>query len=116
MAEGWYTGNAGEDAGAHRGWLLGHFIDPPTSVKNTRAVEVKWGVHPAGEARPQWATDDQTTLVLLVSGNFLVQLPDAEVPLRRQGDYLVWGPGTAHTWRAVADSIVVTVRWPSLPA
>jgi len=114
VADGWYTGNAHDDAPSHRGWLLGHFINPPESLRNTGAVEVKWGVHPAGEARPEWAKDARTTLVLLVSGKFHVELPDAEVLLDRQGDYVVWGSGTEHAWRAKEDSIVVTVRWPSV--
>jgi hypothetical protein len=111
-----YTGNANDDAPAERGWLLGHFINPTDSVKNTDAVEVKWGVHPAGEARAAWAKDDRTTMVLLVTGRFQIQFTDAELSLERQGDYLVWGPGTEHTWRAEEDSTVITVRWPSIPS
>ena len=30
-----------------------------------------------------------------------------------QGDYAVWGPGIDHSWEALADSVVITVRWPS---
>jgi hypothetical protein len=36
------------------------------------------------------------------------------VLLARQGDYLVFH-ATAHTWRAEEESVVVTVRWPSVP-
>ena len=36
--------------------------------------------------------------------------------LERAGDYAVWGPGIDHTWQAEADAVVITVRWPSLPA
>lgn len=32
------------------------------------------------------------------------------VTLENQGDYLVWGPGTDHTWEALDDSSVFTVR------
>jgi quercetin dioxygenase-like cupin family protein len=116
VAADWYQGNAGDDAPAERGWILGHFIDPADSPRNTDAVEVKWGVHPAGEARPDWSTDQRATMVLLVSGRFHVKLRDTEVHLERQGDYLVWGPGTEHTWTAEVDSTVITVRWPSIPS
>lgn len=118
MADNWYTGNATEDAGEHRGWLLGHFIDPSAAaVRSTEAVEVKWGIHPAGQQRPGgWTADEQrSTLVLLVSGRFHVELAVRDVLLSRQGDYVVWGPGIDHTWRADEDSVVVTIRWPSVP-
>jgi len=110
----WYSGNAADDVGEKRGWILGHFIDPAEGVRSSKDVEVKWGIHPAGEKRAAWTTDDQrTTLVLLVSGNFKIRLEVASFTLQRQGDYLVWGPGIDHSWEAMADSVVVTVRWPS---
>lgn len=114
MADNWYTGNAGTDATDHRGWLLGHFV--PDGPRRTEALEVKWGTHHAGQQRPEWATDeDRSTLVLLVSGRFRVELSTGTVVLQRQGDYLMWGPGIDHSWHAEQDSIVITVRWPSLP-
>lgn len=49
MADNWYAGNANQDAGQYRGWLLGHFIDAPTSgPRSTEALEVKWGIPPQG--------------------------------------------------------------------
>lgn len=112
MADSWYTGNAGVDSTQYRGWLLGNFI--PDGPRHSDAVEVKWGVHPSGETRAGWATDEtRTTMVLLVSGRFEVELPTSKVLLSHQGDYVVWGPGIDHAWRAEASSIVITVRWPS---
>ena len=112
MADNWYTGNAGDDSTQYRGWLLGHFI--PDGPRHSEAVEVKWGIHPAGEARAGWATDEtRTTLVMLMRGRFEVELSTGKVVLGRQGDYVVWGPGVDHTWSAVADSVVLTIRWPS---
>jgi quercetin dioxygenase-like cupin family protein len=115
MADNWYAGNAGVDAAAHRGWLLGHFVDPSTGgVRSTEAVEVKWGVHPAGQQRPEWTTDDRrTTMLVLIEGRFRIDLAVGSTLLSRQGDYVVWGPGIDHSWRAEEDSIVLTVRWPS---
>jgi quercetin dioxygenase-like cupin family protein len=40
-------------------------------------------------------------------------LPHRSVTLQRQGDYVVWGKGTDHSWQAEDDSTVITVRWPS---
>lgn len=114
MLANWIKGNAAEDSDQSRGWLVGHFLGPDSGVRATTDVEVKWGVHCAGERRGQWTQgESRTTLVLLVQGSFVVELSDGEVALTRQGDYLMWGPGIEHQWRAVTDSVVVTVRWPS---
>jgi hypothetical protein len=108
----WYAGNPGEDSGQYRGWLLGNFV--PDGPRHSDDVEIKWGVHPAGQKRDDWVTDERrTTLVLLVSGRFQVELSTGTVLLQNLGDHLVWGPGVDHTWQADVDSVVVTVRWPS---
>jgi hypothetical protein len=44
-----------------------------------------------------------------------VELPDRTVLLRQPGDYVVWGRGTDHSWCAEVESVVLTVRWPSVP-
>jgi hypothetical protein len=112
----WHFGNAAHDGQDTRGWILGHFIEPDDSIRSTQDVEVKWGIHPAGDKRPEWTKDDQrTTLVLLISGHFVVSLTDGTAELRQQGDYVMWGPGIDHSWEAYEDSVVMTVRWPSTP-
>jgi quercetin dioxygenase-like cupin family protein len=111
----WYFGNAQKDGDKNRGWLLGHFIRPAEDVRSSSALEVKWGIHPSGQQRPEWTADDQrTTLLLLVSGRFRLDLTVDSFTLERQGDYVVWGPGIDHSWQAEEDSIVVTIWWPSL--
>jgi hypothetical protein len=115
MSEGWYAGNATEDGGSTRGWLLGHFIDPAEGVRSSKDVEVKWGIHPARDTRAEWTADDQrTTMLMLIEGNFRIDLTEASITLAKQGDYAVWGPGIDHSWHAITESIVVTVRWPSV--
>ena len=53
MADNWYQGNAAQDGDQYRGWLLGHFIDPAAhGIRHTTDLEVKWGIHPAGQTRP----------------------------------------------------------------
>ncbi|MDV9169422.1 signal peptidase I [Streptomyces sp. W16] len=109
-----YVGNAGKDAPLDRGWLLGHFKDVG-DPRHTDAVEVKWGVHPRGDERPEWVRgDERTALLVLVSGRFRVEFPERGVLLEQQGDYVVWGPGVDHSWFAEEESVVVTVRWPSV--
>jgi glyoxylate utilization-related uncharacterized protein len=111
-----YTGRAGLDGARNQGWLLGHFM-PPGNVLHSKDVEVKWGVHPAGDRRAAWATGEiRTALLVLISGAFNIELRDRTVVLREPGDYVVWGPGEDHSWRALKpDTTVLTVRWPSLP-
>lgn len=116
MENGWHVGNAAEDTFKQRGWLLGHFIDPPEDIRATADVEVKWATHFAGERRSEWTScEKRTTLVFLINGKFRVELSVGRISLERQGDYAIWGPGIEHTWYAEADSVVLTVRWPSLP-
>ena len=113
VAEEIFVGNAAADA-ADRGWLLGHFM-PVGDARRSDDVEIKWGVHPAGDTRPGWVTDDpRSILSVLVSGRFRVDLRDRSVVLAKQGDYVVFR-GLDHTWQAEEASVVVSVRWPSLP-
>ncbi|GIH23341.1 hypothetical protein Aph01nite_16510 [Acrocarpospora phusangensis] len=110
-----YTGNAAVDSADNRGWLLGHFM-PSDDVRHSEDVEIKWGLHPAGEGRAQWVTGEhRTALLFLISGRFRLEFPDQTVELSRQGDYVVWGKNVDHSWYAEEDSVVVTVRWPSVP-
>ncbi|GAB3480265.1 signal peptidase I [Nocardiopsis coralliicola] len=114
-----YVGSAGADGALDRGWLLGHFR-PAGDARHSADVEIKWGVHPAGEERAEWAVGEQrTALLILISGRFRLRFRTAagerDVLLADQGDYAVWGRGTDHSWIAEADSTVLTVRWPSIP-
>lgn len=116
MTGHWRCGNAAEDTKDDRGWLLGHFIRPTDDVRHTNDVEVKWGTHPAGEKRAEWTTGDQrTNLLLLVHGEFRIDLTEGSRVLSTQGDYVLWGPGIDHSWEALSDSVVIAVRWPSAP-
>jgi hypothetical protein len=110
-----YVGNAGRDAALDRGWLLGHFKDA-SDPRHSEAVEIKWGVHPSGEGRGRWVEGEvRTAMLVLISGRFRVELSGRSVLLDQQGDYVVWGHGVGHSWLAEEDSVVLTVRWPSVP-
>jgi len=114
MAAQIYTGTAPADAPANRGWLLGHFM-PAGDPRHSTAVEIKWGVHPRGDRRAQWVTGEiRTALILLVSGRFRLEFPGRSVLLASQGDYVVFD-GVDHSWFAEEESIIVGVRWPSVP-
>lgn len=111
----WTAGNANEDGNAYRGWLVGHFVDENGPRRSTD-VEIKCATHPAGDARASWSeVDHRTTLTLLVSGGpFVVRFEDGTAYLEEVGDYALWGPGLRHTWSAVDQAVMLTVRWPSI--
>lgn len=110
-----HLGNAGIDGEAHRGWIVGHFM-ADGDIRQSRAAEIKWGVHPAGEERAAWqGEEERTTVLILVEGRFRIDLSRGSHVLERPGDYAIWGPGVGHSWRAEEDSVVITVRWPSTP-
>jgi hypothetical protein len=108
------TGNAGTDAaGDTWGWLVGHFV-APGDPRHSDAVEVKWGVHRAGDSWPTPAPGRRSTsLSTLVRGRFRLIFPAGEVLLANPGDYALWPPGVAHDWTAEEECVVLTVRWPS---
>ncbi len=112
MSAGWHTGNAYDDGAERRGWLVGAFM-PEGDIRATDAVEIKWATHPAGDQRAEWTKDDtRTTIVVLISGGtFEVQLTGGVAGLVEPGDYVMWGPGVDHAWRAAKHSVVLTVRW-----
>jgi hypothetical protein len=114
MTDEIYVGNAAVDGPADRGWLLGHF-KPPGDARYSGDVEVKWGMHAPGDRRAQWVTGERrTALLVLISGRFRVELPGRTVLLARQGDYVVFH-GIGHSWHAEEESVVITIRWPSIP-
>jgi len=111
----WHIGNAAEESHGRRGWLVGHFI-PDGDVRHSSEVEIKWGEHHAGEQRESWQGDEaRTTVLLLIEGRFRIDLSVATHVLTRPGDYAMWGPGIGHSWQAEKDSVVLTIRWPSVP-
>lgn len=109
-------GNAAIDGQTNRNWIVGDFIDPIKGLRHSEDVEIKWGVHKAGETRADWVTAEaRTTIGILISGRFEMIFRDETVELSTPGDYVMWGLGTDHTWRVTEDTVIVTVRWPSRP-
>ncbi|MBD2257698.1 signal peptidase I [Pseudanabaena sp. FACHB-2040] len=110
-------GNAQREGNLRKGWFVGHFMPSESGPCSTSEVEVKWGVHAAGEGRSEWGVNPQaTTLSILISGRFRLQFPQQEVVLAEPGDYALWLPGVGHTWLAEADSTIVSIRYPSVPS
>jgi hypothetical protein len=108
------VGNAALTGRDNAGWFVGRFISEEAGIRRSEAVEVKWGLHTADEVRA--GVNDQRgmySLSILIAGKFMIEFPTLgeEVMLSQTGDYVMYGPGVAHSWRAVDASTVLTVRW-----
>jgi hypothetical protein len=108
------VGNAVTDA-ADRGWFIGSFIDEKFGLRRSNDVELKWAVHPAGEERSEWVTGETgTAVVTLISGKLEFMFRNQTVVLCKTGDFVMWGEGEDHKWRALEDTVTLAVRWPSI--
>jgi quercetin dioxygenase-like cupin family protein len=88
---------------------------PAGDIRHSEDIEIRWAVHPGGERRAEWVTEERrTTAIILISGRFRVELPGQSVLLAQQGDYIVFH-GIGHSWEAETDCITVGIRWPSIP-
>jgi hypothetical protein len=111
------SGNAVDASKQTRGWFLGHFMPGADNPLRSEDLELKWYTHAKGETRDQWAPANPVrTLNVLIRGKFTLLFPDEEVTLEREGDFVLFGPGIAHSYRCVEESLILTVRWPSKPS
>ena len=87
----------------------------------TNDVEVKWGIHKKGEENGGFATNRHAkTMSVLVEGAFQLTFKKEDgtqenIKLTRPGDFALWDFGVPHNWAVLEDSVVLTVRWPSIP-
>ena len=114
-----YVGNAKVDQVGGSGWFIGQFIPAELELRRQTEVELKWGIHPDGEKRAQpWAHQNATTVSVLIEGSLKVTFhigdSEQEVILRTKGDYVIFGPEVVHSWEAIGDTIVLSVRFPSV--
>lgn len=112
------TGNAINHGNENnsKGWFVGSFIDSAQGLRSTDEIEVKWGVHTAKEKKKEVTHQEKgTTLTILINGAFVIEFPDfnRSVNLSKAGDYVIFAPQVKHFWKALEDSVVLTVRWPS---
>ena len=110
-----HIGNAIDVGRDYRGWFLGSFMGPSVPALYSTEVEVKWGIHAAGDCRTEWGRADCTSVTVCIRGRFrlLFAEPTYEHVLCKEGDFALWGPGVLHKWTAEEDTVMVTVRWPS---
>jgi hypothetical protein len=108
-------GNVSDASLATRGWFMGHFMPGDGNPLRTHDLELKWYTHAKGETRVDWAPGNPaTTLNILMRGHFVLLFPDREVALTQEGDFVLFNPGVPHSFRSEQESLVLTVRWPSL--
>ena len=118
MKPNFTTGNANRDG--KRGWFVGQFVAPELGLRHRQDVEIKWGVHPRGELRPgAWVSYKvATSVVILIRGEILIRIRAGgeieDVVLSTEGDYIIFPPRVEHTWQALTDCVVLTVRCPSV--
>ena len=107
-------GNALGVADKHRGWFAGNFVGDDGDLQHSNEVEIKWGTHKAGDSRQEWSNNKATSMSILIHGRFRLNFINEEHILLNEGDYAIWAPGVSHTWQAEEDTLILTVRWPSL--
>ncbi|MGI5826241.1 MAG: cupin domain-containing protein [Patescibacteria group bacterium] len=110
-----YVGDIRQDSKDTRGWIFGHFM-PEGSPGHSTDVEIKWGEHKKGEKRDTWSLNGKAAMAsIVVKGKMRVIFEDKDVVVK-EGQYLVAPPNIPHKWIVEEDCLVLTVRWPSLPA
>jgi hypothetical protein len=114
-----YFGNAAADQVRDSGWFVGQFVPAALGLRHQGDVEIKWGIHPDGEKRPKpWASGYATTVSVLIHGSLRVTFHVGATPqivtLQKEGDYIIFGPDTVHSWEAIGDTVVLSVRFPSV--
>ena len=111
-----WCGNALVEGAPHHGWFIGHFLEIPHDLRSSHAVEIKWSTHLAGTQKQSCGVSEEaTTLCVLIKGQVSLQFPGRECILSQEGDYAIWPAGVPHRWVVVQESLVLTVRWPSVP-
>lgn len=106
-----------------KGWIFGHFVPKKSkfSIFKNKNFEVHWGSRKKGDSNENVVYNETSyTLGILLKGKISIILyknkkEKKEYLLQKEGDYLVFGPGVPHDWIALKDSLILGVRWPSVP-
>jgi hypothetical protein len=133
MLEDITTGNTVTDGRDFRFWVVGEIekwckeINAPFDrerfgLRNSKEIEIKWGVYSNGDVRSAWAScSGRIGMSILIRGDSTFNFRNIndhtmrrEVRLKTEGDYVIWKENVEHTWRINEDSVFLTLRW--LPA
>lgn len=116
----YYFGNAAVDQVRGTGWFVGQFVPPDRGPRHQTLVELKWAIHADGERRRHGAgaNGNATTISVLIHGalrtTFHVDGTPHVVTLQKEGDYVIFGPDVVHSWEALGDTVVLSLRFPSI--
>ena len=116
-----HKGNAILDGGG--GWFIGD-KQAPGSPRYRNKMFVKYGIHSAGEqSKPASPVKPLVTVSILIEGGpFVHWFEKADkskftngaekvvVTLKDIGDYLLYEPGIDHSWKAIGNSVVLTMQ------
>ena len=101
-----------KDATDYQEWFMGHFM-PEDSPMHSKDIEIKWGTAKAGWTRNPWAPAiERHSISILITGECATVFEDEEAVLKKPGDYVLWY-NVPHSFRAITDCTVLTIRWPS---
>ena len=76
-------------------------------------VEVKWSHHPKGDKKIEPKADKECfSVTILVRGRFKQIFPTEkkEIIQEKEGDVVYFAPGVMHSWEALEDSLMITIR------
>jgi hypothetical protein len=110
-------GNVNTKANGQRNWIIGHFIES-SSPFHSQDFEVKWSKLSKGEAKSQVGSNGiAKTLAILAYGKQQINFPATNdvALLANEGDYVFFESGVEHSWEALEDTLLITIRWPSIP-
>jgi len=137
-------GNLNQNDPKRRGWFAGNFMDEDSPFK-TDDFELQWRKLKAGEEKPNLGTQKVAkTMGILVYGKFEFNFPKEnkldpakggasgrvcrkgrssaasnysgkKITLEKEGEFVFFDAGVAHSWKVIEDTLLVSIRWPSIP-
>lgn len=110
-------GNLNQNDPKRRGWFAGNFMDEGSPFK-TDAFELQWRKLKAGEEKTALGTQKVAkTIGILVYGKFEFSFPDVnkKITIEKEGDFVYYDAGVTHSWKVLEDTLLVSIRWPSIP-
>jgi hypothetical protein len=110
-------GNLNQNDPKRRGWFARHFMDEGSPFK-TDDFEMQWRKLKAGEEKPALGTQKVAkTIGILVYGKFEFNFPDEnkKITLSKEGEFVFFDAGVTHSWKVHQDTLLISIRWPSIP-
>ncbi len=111
------TGNFNEECAKYRGWVIGNFVDKASPL-HAEDLELKWIKVAKGFRKENLGPGTTAkTLAILISGKYQISLlqTNQKFLLEKEGDYLLYQPTAPHRAEAFKDTLIIAIRWPSLP-